>query len=112
MQYSSHNIVVKGRLVDEQTRCVHYSGPTDVIAIKFPCCQTYFPCHACHEELADHAAQIWHAHQFHEKAVLCGVCHQELTIQEYLNSHFQCPSCGASFNPGCQLHYSLYFEQE
>jgi uncharacterized CHY-type Zn-finger protein len=28
-------VVVLGKTVDDHTRCVHYRGPTDVIAIKF-----------------------------------------------------------------------------
>ena len=47
---------VLGRPVDEQTRCVHYRTPLDVIAIKFWCCQAYYPCHLCHEETAGHIA--------------------------------------------------------
>jgi uncharacterized CHY-type Zn-finger protein len=39
---------VLGGVVDDQTRCVHYHGPTDVIAMRFKCCDAYFPCLRCH----------------------------------------------------------------
>ena len=52
-------ITIKGKLVDDQTRCVHYQSELDIIAIKFKCCDTYYPCYSCHQEDADHLAQIW-----------------------------------------------------
>jgi uncharacterized CHY-type Zn-finger protein len=105
-----HGVEVKGQGLDVQTRCAHYALPQDVIAIKFACCQTYYPCYQCHEALADHPHTVWPAHQFEEPAVLCGVCGAELTIAEYLQSHSTCPRCQAAFNPGCATHYSLYFD--
>src|SRR5664279_6180850 len=60
--------------VDGQTRCIHYSGTTDVVAIKFKCCGSYYPCFQCHQECADHQAQLWPSDQWREKAILCGVC--------------------------------------
>ncbi len=38
MNNSEAQIIVKGKLVDDQTRCVHYRSTLDVIAIKFKCC--------------------------------------------------------------------------
>lgn len=110
MQHSKETQVL-GLTIDKETRCVHYHSPKDIIAIKFYCCQTYFPCFQCHEEYSDHASQVWPKEQFNEKAILCGVCRTELSIHEYLQCHSSCPSCKASFNPGCQLHYHLYFEK-
>lgn len=98
-----------GRLVDDQTRCEHWHGPTDVIAIKFRCCGKYYACHDCHEALESHEARTWPAEEFGEKAVLCGVCRAELSISDYLSSDYSCPVCGAAFNPGCADHYHLYF---
>ncbi|MCL6631397.1 MAG: hypothetical protein K6T63_02085 [Alicyclobacillus herbarius] len=95
--------------MDDQTRCAHYRTQRDIIAIKFFCCQTYYPCHQCHDALADHPAQVWPRDRFDEKAILCGACGYELTIHEYLNSSSRCPNCSAEFNPGCASHYSLYF---
>ncbi|HRW98677.1 MAG TPA: CHY zinc finger protein [Cyclobacteriaceae bacterium] len=103
---------VFGHPVDNQTRCVHYHSPTDVIAIKFKCCDQYFPCYSCHEETADHKAVRWEKSEFDKVAILCGVCQSELTINQYLNCDNSCPHCGARFNPGCANHYPLYFDME
>lgn len=100
---------IRGRPVDEQTRCVHYRTPLDVIAIKFRCCREYYPCHLCHEETAGHPAEQWPVEEYDAAAVLCGVCRTELTVREYLAVE-DCPRCGAEFNPGCRLHTELYFE--
>ncbi|MBM7622085.1 putative CHY-type Zn-finger protein [Bacillus tianshenii] len=103
---------VYGQTVDNETRCVHYQSRKDIIAIKFYCCQTYFPCYQCHDEHSDHPAQVWPKQNFGDKAILCGVCQNELTIHEYLGCNSTCPKCSSPFNPGCQLHYHLYFEIE
>lgn len=105
-----HGKTVIGSRVDENSRCVHFHSKTDIIAIKFSCCETYYPCYQCHEEQAGHRARIRKREKFNEKAVLCGECGHELTVFEYLQSHSTCPSCKASFNSGCRTHYHLYFE--
>ena len=101
---------VKGLQVDPLTRCTHYHSERDIIAIKFKCCQTYYPCYKCHDALCDHTGIKWESGEFGEKAVLCGQCGSELTIKEYLHAHSTCPYCHAQFNPGCGLHYNYYFE--
>jgi uncharacterized CHY-type Zn-finger protein len=101
---------VRGTDVDAQTRCRHYHKEIDIIAIKFKCCETYYPCYLCHEEAADHTAEVWGKEQRNEKAVLCGSCGHELTIAQYMECKSSCPECQAPFNPGCALHYDLYFE--
>ena len=105
-------IEVKGKTVDEQTRCIHYHLRLDIIAIKFKCCNTYYPCFYCHEEAAGHKADRWSTAEFDIHAILCGVCKQEMTIQEYFSSEYQCPCCKAAFNPKCSNHNHLYFETE
>jgi len=107
----SMNTTIKGKLTDDQTRCIHYHSPLDVIAIKFKCCDTYYPCYYCHSEEASHQPLRWTQKEFDSKAILCGVCKYEMTINEYLNSNYHCPSCDAAFNPGCSNHNHLYFEQ-
>ncbi|MGN8026832.1 CHY zinc finger protein [Microbacterium sp. 22242] len=99
---------VRGRVVDEQTRCVHYRTELDIVAIRFACCGEYYPCHLCHEETAGHAAQRWPGDARATKAVLCGACGAELSIAEYVATT-SCPCCSAAFNPGCALHEHLYF---
>ena len=103
-------INVFGKPVDNQTRCVHWHSELDVIAIKFKCCEKYYPCFSCHEEEADHTHQVWPKKEFDQKAILCGVCGTELSIKDYMNSNNTCPNCQAAFNPGCSKHYHLYFE--
>ncbi|AXM89925.1 hypothetical protein CI793_04885 [Anoxybacillus ayderensis] len=103
-------IEVKGSVIDKHTRCVHYHSERDVIAIKFYCCKTYFPCVHCHEQHGCGKHVVWPKERFHEKAILCGVCQTELTIEQYMTSNYHCPHCYAAFNPGCQLHAHYYFE--
>ena len=102
---------ILGHPMDAQTRCKHYHSLRDIIAIKFNCCQQYYPCFECHEETADHPARVWRKVDWNIKAVLCGACGHEMTINEYLSSKNQCPSCRSAFNPNCSKHYQLYFEK-
>lgn len=100
---------VLGPVVDGETRCIHYSTALDVIAIEFACCREFYPCHLCHAEAADHPAAQWSVSDHRRRAVLCGVCEHRLTIEEYAGAE-RCPACAAAFNPGCKLHWELYFE--
>jgi uncharacterized CHY-type Zn-finger protein len=101
---------VKGKLFDNQTRCLHYHSDLDIIAIKFKCCNTYYPCYQCHEEEANHAPMVWQKDELETVAILCGVCQTEMTIDAYLDSNAACPHCRSDFNPKCANHYHLYFE--
>ncbi|MGH2757979.1 MAG: CHY zinc finger protein [Actinomycetota bacterium] len=101
---------VYGSLLDDHTRCAHWNGPTDVIAIRFKCCDRYYPCFECHAEAESHNASRWGPDELDVEAVLCGVCRAELTIAAYLDSGSTCPSCGATFNPNCALHHEHYFD--
>jgi len=105
-----HGTEVHGIDVDAETRCAHFGTERDVIAIRFPCCNDYYPCFRCHDTVADHPRETWPADERDTEAVLCGSCGVELTITEYLESGSQCPDCGAEFNPGCANHYELYFD--
>ena len=80
-----HEHIVKGNDIDQETRCSHYHTEIDRIAIKFYCCDTYFPCFSCHEESGCSSPQVWPIAQFNQKAVLCGSCGTELTVNEYLS---------------------------
>jgi uncharacterized CHY-type Zn-finger protein len=101
---------VAGPVIDEETRCIHYHSEQDRIAIKFKCCDTYYPCILCHRETAGHDPVKWERAEYGTRAVLCGTCGAELTIDEYLAHSDACPRCSKSFNPGCSLHHHLYFE--
>jgi len=40
-----HGHTVRGVDVGPETRCRHYDSELDVIAIRFPCCETFYPCY-------------------------------------------------------------------
>jgi uncharacterized CHY-type Zn-finger protein len=101
---------VRGVDVDDETRCAHYDGPSDVVAIRFACCGEYSPCFRCHEAVADHDTEQWSREAFDEAAVLCGACGATLSVREYLDADDACPHCGAAFNPRCATHYDRYFD--
>lgn len=104
-------IQLKGQLVDTHTRCRHYHSILDIIAIKFKCCGTYFPCYKCHQELESHDIIRWKKLDLDsEKVILCGLCCNLLYYQEYSANDNKCLYCNSSFNPNCSLHYGLYFE--
>lgn len=101
---------IAGETVDESTRCVHYDGPGDVVAIRCYCCTTWYPCHRCHDEAEDHDLQPWPTDRFQARAVHCGACGSTLTIQDYLDAGAACPVCETAWNPGCEEHHPLYFD--
>lgn len=103
---------IHGVEVDAAGRCTHHRQGHDVVAIRLPCCERYYACHACHEALAGHPAARWPRSRFAAPAVLCGVCRRPLSIARYLAAPDACPHCGAAFNPRCRLHRPLYFEGE
>lgn len=101
-------VKVKGKIIDNETRCEHYARAKDIIAIKFYCCDTYYPCFKCHEACAGHAIERWPKNKFNQQVILCGVCQTEHTIATYLKN-LACPTCDSAFNEGCRDHYSIYF---
>jgi uncharacterized CHY-type Zn-finger protein len=111
MENKTNKIIVKGQAVDANTRCVHYHSPLDVIAIKFKCCATYFPCYYCHQEASNHPGEVWKKEEFNQTAILCGSCFQEMSIAQYKRCNYHCPFCDTTFNPNCINHDHLYFEQ-
>src|SRR5262245_40641317 len=105
-----HGVEVLGVDVDAETRCAHWNSERDIIAIKFKCCERWYPCFECHTSFADHAAAVWAVNERYVPAVLCGACGHQMLIAEYLNCDSTCPACRAAFNPGCAKHHHLYFE--
>ncbi|WEO77875.1 CHY zinc finger protein [Cryobacterium sp. SO2] len=109
MNEETARLRVYGAVVDVHTRCVHYNGSTDVIAIKFRCCGRFYPCFQCHAEAESHPAEQWAPEDWAEQAILCGACWHTLAIDQYRGVS-ACPHCGAAFNDGCRLHAHLYFQ--
>jgi uncharacterized CHY-type Zn-finger protein len=105
-----HGQQVHGCVIDDRTRCSHYNSELDVIAIRFKCCDRWFPCRECHDEDERHDALIWPRAEFSYKAILCGMCGAQLSIDDYLSCANECPACAGRFNPGCASHYHLYFD--
>ncbi len=100
---------VRGVGTDSETRCVHYATESDVAALRFGCCETYYACFECHEAIAEHPPEPWPTARRGEPSVRCGVCGAEMTAATYTSSE-ACPACDAPFNPGCAEHYHRYFE--
>lgn len=109
MNRESHGVAVHGEDVDAETRCSHYATERDVVAIKFACCEQFYPCHACHDAVADHDAEQWPADAFDQRVILCGACGTRHSIETYLACDDECPDCGHAFNPGCAAHADRYF---
>lgn len=105
-------VPLRGVGVDGQTRCAHYAGPTDVVALRFACCDAFYPCHRCHDATVGHPAEVWPRARFDEPSVLCGVCQATMTWPAYRAAADACPACGAAFNPGCVAHAHHYAEAE
>ena len=101
---------VFGATVDKKTRCIHYHTKKDIISIKFKCCGKYYPCYKCHQEAENHKPALWGTTEYDEKAVLCGICDKEHTIDEYLLTN-QCLDCESLFNEACESHYHLYWKR-
>jgi uncharacterized CHY-type Zn-finger protein len=106
----SHFPEVRGVQLDPQTRCAHYHARVDIIAIKMKCCGVYYACKDCHEALAGHESRVWPQDEWTQKAVLCGQCRTELTINDYMACEHRCPACSAELNPRCRNHYHFYFD--
>jgi uncharacterized CHY-type Zn-finger protein len=99
---------VRGVGLDDDTRCVHYATERDVVAIRFGCCEAYYACFRCHQELADHDAVPWPVDRREEPAVRCGACGTPMSAPAYVSTD-TCPECGTAFNPNCERHYGRYF---
>lgn len=112
-------VEVRGLDLDGETRCAHYAGERDVVAIEFACCRAVYPCFRCHDALADHEREVWPQADRDRAAILCGACGGRLSIGTYLEvlageydapGAVDCPHCEGSFNPGCRDHLDRYFD--
>lgn len=102
---------VQGLDVDAKSRCSHWHSELDIVALRMPGDDTFYPCYACFEAIHKHTAPRWSRESFdQEEAILCGNCATTLSIRKYLDSENTCPNCQHAFNPGCAKHYQHYFE--
>lgn len=104
-------VTCHGTGVNERTQCAHYHSERDIIAIKLKCCDAFYACIHCHQEVANHAPMVWPKSEYDAEAIYCGNCQNTLSIERYLSCNNTCPHCQAAFNPGCANHYHLYFER-
>ncbi|MCB5153661.1 CHY zinc finger protein [Streptococcus mutans] len=101
-------VTIYGDLIDKETRCIDYHGPTDIVALKCFACQKYYPCFLCHNRHETHNFQAYLEKLKKDKVVFCGSCQRELTIEAYKEKG-TCPFCHHLFNPNCKVHYNHYF---
>ncbi|MGT2908167.1 CHY zinc finger protein [Streptococcus dentiloxodontae] len=101
-------VAIYGLLVDRQSRCQHYQTDLDIVALKCFGCQRYYACYLCHDTLENHSYQAYPSSYSRDKAVVCGVCYYEMTIEHYQKSK-ACPNCQSRFNPNCAKHRNIYF---
>lgn len=100
---------IKGLLVDDQSRCEHWKSPLDIVALRFRCCDEFYACYSCHQECTNHGVKRYSLKDAKSTTlVICGVCRLQMTFEQY--HQLNCPRCHSPFNPGCKLHYHLYFE--
>ena len=100
-----------GKCIGNETRCIHWNSDLDIIAIKFACCNEYYPCYPCHiEREKDHKPKQWIKDKWNTtKTILCGKCKHQFTINEFNNCNNVYFNCNSKFNPGCRNHYHLHF---
>ncbi|EMA64649.1 CHY zinc finger protein [Halorubrum lipolyticum] len=92
-------VPLRGVAVDPETRCAHWDTAVDVVALRLSCCETYYPCDACHDAVTGHAAEPWPRDRFDEPAALCGACGATLSAREYLDGDSEGPSPSDSEGP-------------
>lgn len=102
-------VEVFGDVIDKETRCLHYHGSRDIIALKCADCLRYYPCFYCHNQYESHAFAPYSRQDSDHLVVLCGCCQRELTIAAY-EAVSACPACQSPFNPGCKAHAAIYFK--
>ncbi|MFC3931979.1 CHY zinc finger protein [Streptococcus dentapri] len=102
------SIRIQGLLLDSRSRCQHYHTTLDIVGLKCFDCQRYYACYQCHDSLEDHSFQAYPRKYQQDLVVICGVCHLEMTIEQY-QAVSACPSCQSPFNPKCSQHDNIYF---
>src|SRR5260370_38542384 len=102
-------MIVHGVSVNQQTQCAHYHSERDVVAVQFKCCDTFYACIDCHNELAGHTPLVWGKDARKTPAVLCGKCQNTMSISADLDCRGFSPLRGTAFNPGGSRHGAPHF---
>ena len=73
------------------TRCSHWHGNSDILALLAPCCNRFYACAECHDEVNarprgdGHTLEPWPANtDLDTMALLCGNCKRTFTISAYV----------------------------
>lgn len=102
---------MKGLEVDSKSRCKHWHSEVDIVSLRFPKDEVFYPCYECYEAIHQKLPPKWKKENFDEAlAILCGNCGTAMHVSTYLNAANTCPTCQHPFNPGCAKHYPYYFE--
>ena len=72
---------IHGSVIDKETRCTHYHS-FRCYAIKFKCCDKYYPCYKCHDEHESHSIQRWTEKEFDKSYYVCA--NHEMSIHDYM----------------------------
>lgn len=104
---------VRGQVIDDQGRCTHWGGETDVVCFRFPDTGwTFWACAECFKAEHGKPDRLWEAGEEKELAVQCGVCRSILGLGFYLERQdadiHECPHCHAAWNPKCAKHRNRY----
>lgn len=99
--------MIYGQELDNQGRCLHYHGPTDVVALACARCQRYYACYKCHDGIEGHDFKS--TDKNFSYPVMCGICSFKLSFLDYKKG--SCPYCKHGFNPKCQNHETIYFKR-
>ncbi|SQA00231.1 zinc finger protein [Staphylococcus aureus] len=100
---------VYGSLIDTETRCRIILPKKILLQLNLNVVINTIHAISAIMSLKKHAIKRWSEPSFNEKAILCGVCKHELTINEYMMVE-RCPNCQSRFNNRCKYHYHIYFE--
>jgi uncharacterized CHY-type Zn-finger protein len=95
---------MRGRIVDDQGRCIHAEGKNDIVCFRFPDENwEFWACKECHDFEVGEPKRLWNRDETKELAVQCGICRSILGIQFYIErqhaGEHSCPHCKAPWNP-------------
>ena len=76
-----------------ESRCKHYHSKLDVLALESSCCNKFYSCVKCHDEMENHAMIPWDSDtSLNRHALLCGVCEKTFSIRTWDMYNYICLS--------------------